>query len=194
VSALLLQTDGKILVGGGFTNLAGQTRNYLARMKPDGTLDGVFNPEANDIVSALAEQADGKILVAGNFTALEGQPRNRIGRLNNTEPATQSLSYDGSTITWQRGGSSPEVWRCTFEQSTDGSTWTSVGNGLRMTAAGNSEAFCFHPARSFAHEVMSWADVTMGPAASWRHCCSQPRLQSLWGSPTLAWFPTSLAS
>jgi hypothetical protein len=77
-------------------------------------------------------QADGKILVGGQFTTLGGQTRTNIGRLNNTGPATQSLSYDGSTITWLRGGASPEVWRTTFDFSTDGTNWASLGAGTRI--------------------------------------------------------------
>src|SRR5258708_10697327 len=76
-------------------------------------------------------QADGKILVGGNFNALGGQSRIGIGRLNNTGPATQSLTFDGSTLTWTRGGSSPEVWRRTLEYSPDGTSWTNLGAGIR---------------------------------------------------------------
>lgn len=84
-------------------------------------------------VKALGQQADGKILVGGRtFTTLAGQPRCRIGRLNATEPATQSLTSDGSTITWLRGGTSPEVLRTTFEHSADGSAWTDLGAGTRI--------------------------------------------------------------
>ena len=82
VSSLALQADGKILVGGNFTTLAGQTRSYIGRLNSGGTLDTTFNPGASDYVSSLAVQADGKILVGGGFTTLGGQPRNRIGRLN----------------------------------------------------------------------------------------------------------------
>jgi ABC-2 type transport system permease protein len=35
-----LQADGKMLVGGAFTTLGGQTRKALARLNADGTLDG----------------------------------------------------------------------------------------------------------------------------------------------------------
>jgi len=49
---------------------------------------------------------------------LGGVARTNIGRLINTDPATQSLTSDGSSITWLRGGASPEVWRTTFEAST----------------------------------------------------------------------------
>ncbi len=82
----------------------------------------------------LAVQADGKILVGGEFTTLGGQPRNYIGRLNNTAPATQSLTYDGSTLTWLRGGTSPEVWRTTFDASTNsGTDWFGLGAGTRIS-------------------------------------------------------------
>src|SRR5512136_1876365 len=47
VSALAIQYDGKILVGGAFTNLAGAERKYLGRLKADGSLDETLNPGAD---------------------------------------------------------------------------------------------------------------------------------------------------
>ena len=81
VWALAVQSDGKIVVGGDFTTLGGQTRNRIGRLNADGTLDTTFNPGANNAVYALAVQSDGKIVVGGNFTTLGGQTRNYIGRL-----------------------------------------------------------------------------------------------------------------
>ncbi|MEK7677126.1 MAG: immunoglobulin domain-containing protein [Verrucomicrobiota bacterium] len=132
VSSLVVQADGKILLGGGFTTLGGENRNRIGRLNADGMLDPSFNPGANDWVYSLAVQADGKILLGGDFTTLGGQSRNNIGRLNNTDPVTQSLTYDGSTLTWTRGGSSPEVWRTTFEHSANATDWTSLGAGTRI--------------------------------------------------------------
>jgi len=133
VLSMAVQSDGKILVGGNFTSLGGQTRVGLGRVNADGTLDTAFSPGANNSVASLAVQADGEILAGGYFTSLGGQSRNWIGRLNHTEPATQRLSYDGSKITWLRGGTSPEVWRTSFEYSTNGSAWSSVGAGSRIS-------------------------------------------------------------
>src|SRR5712692_297113 len=82
VLALAVQADGKILVGGGFTTLGGQTRNYLARLNADGTLDAGFDPGANINVNSLVAQDDGKILVGGSFTTLGGEPRTNLARLN----------------------------------------------------------------------------------------------------------------
>lgn len=135
VSSLVAQADRKILVGGGFTVLGGQPRHCLARLNADGTLDTGFDPRADGdhpTLYSLAVQSDGKILVGGDFTTLGEQPRNFIGRLNNTEPASQTLTYDGSRIIWLRGGTSPEVWRTTFEHTTNGATWADLGAGTRI--------------------------------------------------------------
>ncbi len=135
VCSLALQADGKILVGGTFTAMGGQSRNYLARLNPDGTLDSQFNPGGADGyggVYSLALQADGKILVGGGSFSLGGQAGSGYWRLNNLDAAAQSLAYDGSTITWLRGGSSPEVWCTTFEASTNGTVWTMLGQGSRI--------------------------------------------------------------
>jgi uncharacterized delta-60 repeat protein len=132
VNTLALQADGRIVVGGGFTNLGGQARSNLGRLNADGTLDGAFNPGANSTVYSLTLQAEGKVLVGGAFTTLAGVARTNLARLNNTEPATQSLSYSDSGITWLRGGTSPDVWRTSFELATDGGGWLSLGSGERV--------------------------------------------------------------
>ncbi len=132
VYSLAVQTDGKILVGGWFTTLAGEPRNRLGRLLPDGTLDPDFDPSADANVYSLALQTDGKLLTGGTFGTLGGQPRSSLGRLNPTAPATTSLSWEGQVITWLRGGSSPEVWRTTFEHSPDGVNWTRLGTGTRI--------------------------------------------------------------
>ena len=132
VSSLAVQADGKILVGGYFTTLGGQSCSHIGRLNADGTLDTNFNPGASSYVYSLAVQADGKILAGGYFTTLGGQSRSCIGRRTPTIPATQSLVFDGSTITWQRGGSSSGSWRTTFDSSTNGTSWMPLGAGVRV--------------------------------------------------------------
>jgi uncharacterized delta-60 repeat protein len=132
VSTLAVQTDGKILAGGGFLTLGGQSRAYIGRLNADGTLDTTFNSSANNMVVSLAVQTDGKILAGGYFSKLDGQNCAYVGRLTPTIPTTQSLTFNGSTITWLRGGSNPEVWRTTFDSSTDGVNWAPLGAGTRI--------------------------------------------------------------
>src|SRR5438067_7642081 len=60
------QNDSAILIGDNFAKLlpnggAPVTRNYIARLNPDGTLDTTFNPNVNDIVLAIALESIAKI-------------------------------------------------------------------------------------------------------------------------------------
>src|SRR4030066_140562 len=82
IFAIAIQSDNKILLGGGFTTIGGVTRNYIARVNSDGTLDTGFNPNANSTISAIAIQSDNKILLGGDFTTIGGVTRNRIARVN----------------------------------------------------------------------------------------------------------------
>jgi uncharacterized delta-60 repeat protein len=133
VLSLAVQADGKILVGGQFTQLGGLARTNIGRLSASGVTDAYFNPYADNYVYCLALQTDGKILAGGKFTTLGGAPRNYLARLNNSDAATQALTCDGSTINWLRGGTSPEVWRTSFESSTNGTNWTSLGVGARIS-------------------------------------------------------------
>jgi uncharacterized delta-60 repeat protein len=81
---LAIQSDGKIVIGGFFTSYNGTTRNRLARINSDGSLDTSFDPGtgASSSVSALAIQSDGKIVIGGFFTSYNGTSRNYIARVN----------------------------------------------------------------------------------------------------------------
>ena len=83
IYVVVVQPDGKILLGGNFSTLppnggAAVMRNRIARLNPDGTLDTAFNPNANGSVFSIAVQADGKILAGGFFTSIGGQTRNAL--------------------------------------------------------------------------------------------------------------------
>jgi uncharacterized delta-60 repeat protein/uncharacterized repeat protein (TIGR01451 family) len=84
VQAILVQPDGKIVIGGVFTNVNGVALNHIARLNQDGTLDPAFNVGvgANNTVIALALDSQQRILVAGQFTTASGVSRNGITRLN----------------------------------------------------------------------------------------------------------------
>ncbi|MEZ5429247.1 MAG: hypothetical protein R2747_23570 [Pyrinomonadaceae bacterium] len=81
---IIVQPDGKILVGGAFTSFNGTPRNRIARLNPDGSLDAGFDPGtgADSTVYKLALEASGKVVLGGNFSALNGVGRNRIARLD----------------------------------------------------------------------------------------------------------------
>ena len=84
VSAIAIQSDEKILIGGSFTTYNGQSRNYIARLNTNGTLDTSFDigTGANLPVQTIAIQRDGNILIGGQFTTYNGQSQNYIASLN----------------------------------------------------------------------------------------------------------------
>jgi uncharacterized delta-60 repeat protein len=83
INDVLLQTDGKILIGGQFISVNNNSNyKYLARMNADGSLDTTFNPILNAEVTSFKIQSDGKILVGGAFTLVNGASRNSMVRLN----------------------------------------------------------------------------------------------------------------
>ncbi|HEX8547152.1 MAG TPA: T9SS type A sorting domain-containing protein [Cytophagaceae bacterium] len=86
ITTIAIQSDGKILVGGNFTNFDGTTRGRIARLNVNGTVDKEFTSEvgANNFITDIALQADGKILIAGDFTSYNNIARSRIARLNST--------------------------------------------------------------------------------------------------------------
>jgi uncharacterized delta-60 repeat protein len=77
-----VQADGKILIGGYFTSVAGVTRNRLARLHADGALDTGFDPNSDGQINQVVLQPDGKLLVAGYFNSIGGTSRQGLARLN----------------------------------------------------------------------------------------------------------------
>lgn len=135
VYTLSLQTDGKILVGGMFSTLAGEACNRIGRLTPDGVLDFDFNGGTDDYVYSVAQQPDGKTLVGGIFSTLGGVSRQTVGRVSNPQAALQffSVAEDGTKLEWLRSGSGPEFVHAAFELSTDGISFTPLGFGERIT-------------------------------------------------------------
>lgn len=84
ISAMALDQDGKALIVGTFTTFNGTSRNYVARLNTNGSLDPAFDPGTgpDDAVGSVAVQPDGKIVIGGNFSSYNGVARSRIARLN----------------------------------------------------------------------------------------------------------------
>jgi uncharacterized delta-60 repeat protein len=89
VKKIIVQPDGKILVGGYFTSYNSTTQNAIVRLNADGSVDGSFvstlasGSQTNDI----ALQSDGKILAGGGFLTGGGF----LSRLNIT--GTKDISF-----------------------------------------------------------------------------------------------------
>ena len=101
VSALVVQSDGKVVICGDFTTVNGTARNRIARLNSDGTLDFTFlaaGSGANFAVNAAGLQSDGKIVIGGRFTSINGTTRNRIARLNSDGTLDTSFLASGSGV------------------------------------------------------------------------------------------------
>jgi uncharacterized delta-60 repeat protein len=151
VRTMVLQPNGQIILGGGFTTLQSSgggpalIRNYAGRLNADGTVDSVFNPNANGAVYAVAYQPNGQIVIGGAFTTVQptGSPvttRNHIARLNadgtldatfnpNTDRTVLSLAVQsngqiivggGFTEFTPNGASSGSIRNCVARLNSDG--------------------------------------------------------------------------
>jgi uncharacterized delta-60 repeat protein len=81
--SVAVQSDGKTLVGGGFTGLNGTARSGIARLNPDGSLDMKFNQGSGTDwpVETMLIQPDGQILIGGVFSSYNGIAKEKIARL-----------------------------------------------------------------------------------------------------------------
>lgn len=86
VWSVVVQPDGKILVGGEFTSYSGSSRSKIVRLNTNGSIDTTFqNPGTiNNAVYDIAVQTDNKIVVVGSFTTVSGVTNNRIARFSST--------------------------------------------------------------------------------------------------------------
>src|SRR5690554_1434460 len=102
VNTMVLQPDGKIIIGGNFTSYDNVTRTRIARVNSDGSLDTSFDPGTgfNNEVHTIILQSDGKILVGGRFTSYNGIDVGRIVRLNPDgsmdDTFVQGTGFDGT--------------------------------------------------------------------------------------------------
>ncbi len=84
INSIVVQSDGKILVGGSFQSYNGTLAKRIVRLNSDGSIDTTFVTGAgfSYVVDTIAVQSDGKILVGGAFGAYDGTSSNQIIRLN----------------------------------------------------------------------------------------------------------------
>jgi uncharacterized delta-60 repeat protein len=97
VRSVVVQADGKVLIGGDFTTVNDVARNRIARLNADSSLDTSFNPGsgAGAVVYAMAVQPDGKVIIGGGFNTVNGVGRNHIARLN--EDGSLDSTFDPGT-------------------------------------------------------------------------------------------------
>ena len=111
VKQLAVARDGStVWVAGDFNNIGGQTRNKLAAVRSDGSVDPTFNPAPSGVVSALTLSEDNsRVYFGGTFDKVKDDVRNnlaavdaRTGALTPWDPnatgAVSSLTASGALV------------------------------------------------------------------------------------------------
>lgn len=104
--SVVVQKDGKLVVGGSTTNTDDTTDFALARYNSNGTLDSTFGTDGKvkttfgnfDYVGALALQPDGKIVAAG-MTIVNFSPSFAVARYNSNGTLDSTFGTGGKLIT-----------------------------------------------------------------------------------------------
>jgi uncharacterized delta-60 repeat protein len=82
VNAIAVQHDGKLVIGGAFSQINGVAQSRIARLNPNGSLDTDFTASASNQVFRILVQNDGKLIICGYFDKINGVARHRVARLN----------------------------------------------------------------------------------------------------------------
>lgn len=149
-----IQSDGKILIGGFFTNFNGTSVGRIARLNSDGTFDSTFTTNTgigfNNFVRKIILQPDGKILCCGNFVTFNGSNKYFIARLLSTGANDGTFTYTtqlnsyveaidlqtdgkilvGGNFTSYGGTQTNRIARLTSAGSLDTSFTTTIGTGF----------------------------------------------------------------
>ena len=157
VRKILVQTDGKIILLGDFTQYNGVPANRIVRLNANGTLDNTFNigAGANNIIFDGDFDAQGRLVIVGNFTKFNGTVRNFTARIQTGQcitnpPVTTQTIVSCTPITWINGNTynaSNNTATFTYQnlQGCDSArinlnlTIVSALNAPQITAVGNTQ-------------------------------------------------------
>ncbi|KFC21453.1 T9SS type A sorting domain-containing protein [Epilithonimonas lactis] len=85
LNSVILQSDGKILIGGYISTYDNIAKRTIARLNSNGSLDTSFNAigsGSNLPIYTMAVQPDGKIIICGGFSSFNNVETGGIARLN----------------------------------------------------------------------------------------------------------------
>ena len=132
VNSIALQSNGKIVLGGFFTQIGGTNRNYVARLNSDGALDHTFlaGAGADDAVYTTTVQPDGQVLIGGFFTSFDTTPRRGIARLHGdpvlVRPQLLNSAFNNGVFSVSVLTQPNRSYVLQFKNSLADSNWTSL--------------------------------------------------------------------
>lgn len=101
VESIAIQSDGKIIVGGSFTEYNGHAVRYLVRLNTNGTIDNTFNIGTgfNFDVRVVAVDSEDRVFAGGWFTSYNDSTGiNRITRLIGKPDCDNTFSSISASI------------------------------------------------------------------------------------------------
>jgi len=103
VRSVLVQTDGRIIVAGWFTNFSGAPHKGIVLLQSNGVLDSTFTASTDGNVESAVLQPDDQLLLAGGFGLVNGLWRPRLARLNTYGSLDTAFSPAINTNIWLLG-------------------------------------------------------------------------------------------
>lgn len=96
IFSLVVQTDGRVIVGGDFLTVDGLPQRSIARLNRDGSHDNSYNPvlaggNFRTQVYGIALQQDGKAVITGDFSTVNGVSRLNGARLERNGALDQTI-------------------------------------------------------------------------------------------------------
>lgn len=96
--SIVIQPDGKILVGGQFSSYDGNTVSGLIRLDSNGTIDHSFNfvSDSTTLINKIVLKSDGKIMIGGAFKIHSDNSYKNLARINADGSVDAAFKTDAS--------------------------------------------------------------------------------------------------
>lgn len=163
VKALAQQVDGRLLVGGEFTDYDGATRSYLVRLLPNGLLDATYlDPLVysgpNATVNDIAVGSGGTSYVTGDFTTFNGVSRTgvKLDWFGAIDPAFV-VNFHGTGLHYHVPTNALWSWDDIGILKQNGTTGATLASQLTHLANGGRLSQC-------ASNIMDWSCSAVGPS------------------------------
>lgn len=143
-TAIEVQTDGKLVLGGFFSGYQGATATGIARLNSDGSRDTTFNGNTDGSVASVVQQPDGMLILGGAFSSYNGQDHRNLVRVapdGTADPAFNTGAGFTDEVTSVALAPDGDIYVAGFFDDYNGTT---TGGLVRLNADGSRDS-SFNP-------------------------------------------------
>lgn len=142
ITCVKIQSDGKILCGGKFTQFNGQANASMVRLNTNGTIDNSFNIglgfkniinsfTEDGIIKTIDIQSDNKIIVGGKFLKFNNIVKINLVRLNTNGTIDNSFNIGiGGGNNTSDGTNNGQIYRIIYDNSSNKIYTTGIINNF----------------------------------------------------------------